>query len=76
MTNYRDFKGPGLKLSKEDCQCYELDEYNYAMSSLVGFISAVCSLYRNELKSASIAMEEIMEAFDSKDNFLAKRGEE
>ncbi len=55
MKDYRDFKGPGLKLSKEDCQCYELDEYNYAMASLVGFI---------------------MEAFDSKDNFLAKRGEE
>ena len=75
MKDYRDFKGPGLKLSKEDCQCYELDEYNYAMASLIGFISAVCSLYRNDLKSAFIAMEEIMEAFDSKDNFLAKEKE-
>ena len=76
MTDYRDLKGPGLKLSKEECQRSELNEYDYAMTSLIGFISAVCSLYRNELKSASIAMEEIMEASDSKDNFLAKRGEE
>ena len=72
MKDYRDVKGPGLNLSKEECQYYELNEYNYAIASLVGFIKAVCNLYRDNVKSASIAMEEIVEAFDSKDNFLTK----
>ena len=46
MKDYRDVKGPGLNLSKEECQYYELNEYNYAIASLVGFIKAVCNLYR------------------------------